>query len=112
MQDNMMMADVLSIVNVSGIRIATPFAPPKPGSTPISTPSVTPTNITSMLNGVNAILKPCRSEWISSKGDPPSAEFEPGFDRPFRQRRLEPYLEEQKKRDRHCDRNDDGLPPR
>ncbi len=41
----MMMADVGFIENVSGSRIATPFAPPRPGSTPISTPSVMPTSM-------------------------------------------------------------------
>ena len=38
----MMIAAVGDIEKVSGSRMATPFAPPRPGSTPISTPSVTP----------------------------------------------------------------------
>ena len=33
------------MVNVSGSRIAMPLAPPRPGSTPISTPSVSPTAV-------------------------------------------------------------------
>ena len=41
----MMIADVGFIENVSGSRIATPFAPPSPGSTPINTPSVMPTTM-------------------------------------------------------------------
>ena len=42
MHDSMMIADVGFIENVSGSRIAMPLAPPRPGSTPISTPSVMP----------------------------------------------------------------------
>ena len=40
-----MMAAVGDIEKVSGKRIATPFAPPRPGSTPISTPSMMPTHM-------------------------------------------------------------------
>ena len=40
-----MMPVVGSMVKVSGSRMATPLAPPKPGSTPIKTPSRMPTNI-------------------------------------------------------------------
>ena len=39
------MADVGSIVKVSGSRIATPLGPPRPGSTPTKMPSVSPTII-------------------------------------------------------------------
>ena len=65
-----MIAEVGGIVNVSGSRIATPFAPPSPGSTPMITPSTTPTNISIRLNGVSATLKPCNSEVISSNAAP------------------------------------------
>ena len=41
----MMIAEVGGIVNVSGSRIATPFAPPRPGSTPMMTPSMMPTTM-------------------------------------------------------------------
>ena len=47
----MMMAEVGGIVNVSGNKIAIPFAPPKPGNTPIITPNVTPTSISIKLKG-------------------------------------------------------------
>jgi hypothetical protein len=50
-----MMADVGGIVNVSGSRIATPLAPPSPGSTPMMVPSVMPTTATKRLNGVIAM---------------------------------------------------------
>jgi hypothetical protein len=54
----MMMAEVGCIVNVSGSKIATPFAPPRPGKTPIKTPKIMPTNINRMFMGVKIILKP------------------------------------------------------
>ena len=53
-----MMADVGGIQNVSGNRMATPLAPPSPGSTPITTPSTMPTTITMMLKGCSATAKP------------------------------------------------------
>ena len=55
----MMIADVGGIVNVSGSRIAMPFAPPRPGSTPISTPSVMPISMKRKFLSVNATAKPC-----------------------------------------------------
>ena len=58
MHDNMMIADVGGIVNVSGSRIATPFAPPRPGSTPMMTPSTIPSTIRRMLNGCSTTAKP------------------------------------------------------
>ena len=45
MHDSITMADVGSIVKVSGSRIATPFGPPRPGSTPTKMPSTSPTII-------------------------------------------------------------------
>src|SRR5581483_4119177 len=58
MQDSMMMAEVGGIANVRGSRIATPFAPPSPGSTPMITPSTMPIIMSSMLNGVSTTLNP------------------------------------------------------
>src|SRR4029453_8035465 len=58
MQESMMIADVGGIVNVSGSRIATPFAPPNPGSTPMMTASTMPTIIKSRLNGERTTTKP------------------------------------------------------
>ena len=52
---NKMIAEVGGIVNVSGSRIATPLAPPRPGSTPMIVPSVIPITATNRLNGVTAI---------------------------------------------------------
>ena len=53
-----MMADVGGMLKVSGNRIATPLAPPSPGSTPMMTPSTMPTTITMMLKGCSATAKP------------------------------------------------------
>jgi len=41
----MMIAEVGSIEKVSGSRMATPLAPPRPGRTPIRTPRMTPRNM-------------------------------------------------------------------
>ena len=49
MHESMMMADVGDIENVSGSRIATPFAPPSPGRTPMMTPSRMPTTMRARL---------------------------------------------------------------
>jgi len=62
----MMMAEVGGIVKVNGNKIAIPLAPPKPGKTPMITPSVTPININIMLNGVSATAKPLNSALSSS----------------------------------------------
>src|SRR3981081_968620 len=51
MQHSMSIHEVGDIENVNGSRIATPLAPPRPGSTPIMTPSMIPTSITRRLNG-------------------------------------------------------------
>jgi hypothetical protein len=68
MHDSMMIADVGFIENVSGSRIATPLAPPSPGSTPISTPSVMPISMKPMLGSVRATAKPPSRFDISSMG--------------------------------------------
>jgi len=52
------MAEVGSIVKVSGRRIATPFGPPRPGSTPTKMPSTSPTIITARTFQVSRTLKP------------------------------------------------------
>jgi hypothetical protein len=52
------MAEVGGMLNVSGRRMATPLAPPSPGSTPMMTPSTIPTIITMMLKGCSATAKP------------------------------------------------------
>ena len=61
-----MMAEVGSMVNVNGSKIAMPLAPPKPGNTPMMTPRTTPTSINIRLKGVIAMAKPLNSALISS----------------------------------------------
>src|SRR6187551_2510224 len=66
MHDSITIADVGDIVKVSGSRMATPLAPPRPGRTPISTPSVMPTNIRPMFSGVRTASKRCSGDFSST----------------------------------------------
>src|SRR6266496_1818456 len=59
MQDSITIADVGSMVKVSGSRIATPLGPPRPGSTPTKLPSTSPTIISSSVFHVSSTAKPC-----------------------------------------------------
>src|SRR5215831_16496916 len=61
MHESITMAEVGSIVNVSGNSIATPFGPPRPGSTPTKMPSTSPTIIKASVFHVSRTPKPCRS---------------------------------------------------
>ena len=58
MHDSMMMAEVGDMVKVKGNKIATPLAPPNPGKTPMITPKMMPTNMSSKFMGVKMTLKP------------------------------------------------------
>ena len=58
MHDSMMIAEVGGIVNVSGSRMATPFGPPRPGSTPMTIPSTRPMIIIRPLYQVSATANP------------------------------------------------------
>src|SRR3984957_3533284 len=59
MLDSITMAEVGSMVNVSGSRIATPLGPPRPGSTPTKMPSTRPTIIRASVFHVIRTTKPC-----------------------------------------------------
>src|SRR6187549_132423 len=61
MQDSITIAEVGSMVKVSGSRIATPFGPPSPGKTPTKIPSTSPTIISAMVFHVSSTAKPCIS---------------------------------------------------
>src|SRR5882672_354336 len=61
MQESMTMAEVGSIVKVSGSRIATPFGPPRPGSTPTKMPSTSPTIMKASVFHVIRTAKPWSS---------------------------------------------------
>src|SRR5574342_300312 len=94
MEVSRMMAEVGGIVKVSGSRMATPLAPPSPGSTPMIVPSMMPTIATKRLNGVTAIWKPSR------RFSRPTSEPQPGFERPFGHGHQEPALEDDEDDDR------------
>src|SRR6185369_11464121 len=107
MHDSRMIAEVVppgscDMPKVSGSRIATPLAPPSPGSTPMITPRITPANISTMFFSVRAIAKPCISDWISSI----SVQPQQGLEGPFRQRDLEPDLEDDEEKHAVADADD------
>src|SRR3954463_9302839 len=113
MHESRMMADVVppgccAMPNVSGSRMATPFAPPRPGSTPMMMPSTTPMNISSRLNGDSATPNPCINALISSMR---SAQPERSLERPLGQGHPEPGLENEEERDVHADRHGHDLEP-
>src|SRR3954462_14553504 len=97
MHESRMIADVVppgdcAMEKVSGSRMATPLAPPSPGSTPMITPRTMPTNISARFFKLSAIAKPCSRDWISSMR---LADAEQVFERALGQRHLEPQLEDQ-----------------
>src|ERR1700692_242493 len=59
MHTSITMAEVGSMVKVSGSRLATPFGPPRPGSTPTKMPSTRPTIIRASVFHVIRTAKPC-----------------------------------------------------
>src|SRR5512140_3064089 len=69
MQDSITIADVGSMVKVSGSRIATPLGPPSPGSTPTNMPSTRPTIIKASVFHVSRTAKPCMSRPKASMKD-------------------------------------------
>src|ERR1043165_2105612 len=114
MHESRMMAEVAppgccAMPKVRGSRMATPFAPPNPGSTPIMTPRITPVNISSRFFIDIATPKPWISDWISSMAAPPSVQPEPAFDRSFGKRHLEPDLEDGEEHHRNADAHHGGL---
>src|SRR4029078_10683623 len=112
MHESMMIAEVGGIEKVSGSRIATPLAPPRPGSTPISTPSRMPTSMNRRFFQVSATANPCiRLLTSSSTGDLSHAALrqrtsiadEP-LERSLGQRHQEPDLEQQEDGEWHAER--------
>src|SRR6476661_2473039 len=115
MHERRMMAEVFppgdcAIENVSGSRIATPFAPPRPGSTPMITPRMIPANMSIRLNHESATAKPPRRCWISSISAA-SREPEGRFERTLRQRDLGPDLEHEEERHHRHDAHRGDLRP-
>src|SRR3954464_12921198 len=112
MQESRMMAEVAppgvcAMLKVRGSRMATPLAPPSPGSTPMMTPRITPVNISSRLVSDSATAKPCASAWISAT----SAQPEERFDGPLGQRHQEPALEYQEEGHRGAGADRGHFPP-
>src|SRR3954468_318403 len=85
MQDSITMAEVGSMVKVSGSRIATPFGPPSPGSTPTKMPSTSPTIIRAIVFQVSSTAKPCMSRPKASINSSPAIYLtaKRRFERPF-----------------------------
>src|SRR3977135_4675194 len=102
MQDSITMAEVGSIVKVRGSRIATPFGPPKPGSTPTKMPSTSPTIISARIFQVSRTLKPYIRRPKASIGLALVAEQ--GFERPLRHDDVERDIEsdEHGEREHQC----------
>src|SRR5437763_1843111 len=111
MHDSMMIADVGDIVNVSGSRIATPFAPPSPGSTPMSTPRLMPTSISPKFIGVTTTEKPCSRAPISLISVASVQEAQ-RVERARPERHLEPQLEHGVEQGVDDQRGGDRLRPR
>src|SRR3954468_15944876 len=112
MQESRMMAEVAppgvcAMLKVRGSRMATPLAPPRPGSTPMITPRITPVNISSRLVNESATAKPCARAWISAT----SVQPEESFDGTLGQRHQEPALEDQEQRHRRAGADGGDFPP-
>src|SRR5438128_7444443 len=84
MQDSITMAEVGSMVKVSGSRIATPLGPPSPGSTPTKIPSTSPTIISASVFQVSSTAKPCIRRPKASISRPGLLAAEGRFKRPLR----------------------------
>src|SRR5258706_193429 len=98
------------MVNVSGRRIATPLAPPRPGSTPMITPRMMPASISARLNHDSATANPPISNWSSCIAAP-LVEPEERFERALGQRDAEPDLEHQEECHHRPDTHRDDLRP-
>src|SRR4029079_4530634 len=110
MQESITIAEVGSIENVSGSRIATPFGPPNPGSTPTKMPSTRPTIIKARVFQVSRTVKPWRRRPKASIGRALVAQGR--CERPFRHDHVERDLEGDEHEDREHQGGDDRLPDR
>src|SRR4029079_5806020 len=109
MQESITMAVVGSIVKVSGSRIATPFGPPRPGSTPTKMPSVSPTIIIARIFHVRRTLNPSSRSPKASISSPLLVAEKP-FQRPLRHDDVEGDLEGDEHRHREDKGGEDGDP--
>src|SRR5438034_5839747 len=101
-----MIAEVGGIVKVSGSRMATPLAPPSPGSTPMTVPSKIPTTAMNTLNGVMARWKPWARFSRPTRSVP-----QPGLEGALGHGHQEPLLEDDERHHGNRHRQpDDGHP--
>src|SRR2546422_877723 len=91
MHDSITIAEVGSIVKVSGKRIATPFGPPSPGNTPTKMPSTSPTIISASVFQVSRTVKPWNRSSSASIASSLIAEI--GFERSLRHDHVEGDVE-------------------
>src|SRR5262245_48498541 len=113
MHDSITMADVGSIVNVSGSRMATPFGPPSPGNTPTNTPSSRPSSISESVFHVSSTTKPwSRRLSASIAQDRRPLEAERRFERALRHDEVERDRERHEHQHGKDDPGDQRLPPR
>src|SRR5437868_1177532 len=101
MHDSITIADVGSMVNVSGRRIATPFGPPSPGRTPTKIPSTSPTIISASVFQVSRTPNPCSNNVSASIA---ALESEGSFERALRHDHVECKVEG----DEHHEREQEG----
>src|SRR5262249_51725049 len=106
MHDSITIAEVGSMVKVSGSRIATPFGPPRPGSTPTKMPSTSPTIISDSVLKVSSTSKPCSSSWSASILEP-----EPALDRALGHDHIEGDVEGGEHRYREDQAREQRFPP-
>src|SRR5215510_13086347 len=106
MQESMTMAEVGSMVKVSGSRIATPFGPPRPGRTPTKIPRTRPTIISDSVFTVSSTWKPCSRRPSASILEP-----QPGFERALGHDHVEGDVEGDKHDDRESEARHQRLPP-
>src|SRR4030095_1928835 len=108
MHESITMADVGSIVNVSGSRIATPLGPPNPGSTPTKIPRTRPTSISDSVFHVRRTANP----WSRRVNASTISEAEHRFDRALRHDDVERDLESREHDEREQKAREQRLPPR
>src|SRR5215831_17099966 len=107
MQDSITIADVGSMVKVSGSRIATPFGPPRPGSTPTNMPSTSPSIISDSVFTVSSTPKPRNRSSSASM----ALGSEPGLERAFGHDHIEGDVEGDEHRRGEDERRQHRLPP-
>src|SRR3954452_7348982 len=116
MQDSITIADVGSMVNVSGSRIATPFGPPSPGNTPTKMPSTSPTIIKTSVFHVSRTANPCINSPKASMKELPwfahALASERCFERSLRHDHVEGDIERHEHDGREQERSQQRLPQR